>query len=492
MKTTRFLAALGVVALTVPASAQISPGTAPAWHYTLLGPSTLTVDCPVCGRPSIPEPLRGGFEMRLLSSNLQSQVWLVDKLAFYVGDPAQPSRLLTGSGQWRWQTIPGEPAKQEMFLELQVTVRGVITNLPLDFTHDYTQLPQPFPLLKVALSDTRGSNFEVYRLDLLAAPAREIWFSTRHNFTGGLGINGKRGDLLSAQGRVVRRLDDLIGRLGLMPGFYAYNVDALDLGPRGDLQFSLDEDIFSETMGPLYHGDLLSHQGQVVRNFSQWLAPFTPMPPTPNVGLDAVARLPQGGRVFSVRDGFFSQALGRFIRPGDLLTEEGQIYRTAEQLLTRFKTREPAEAGLDAVYVWPHGEIWFSTERGFQDDVLGPIQEGDLLSSVGYVVFRNLDLLNPFQPLEDLADFGLDALHVVTDCRAPPAVPPRVVNIQFNRVNGLLSFQWDGDGQVFQLEWAPTPLGPWQPVRPPEPDAITILSLPAPAPAMQFFRVRQW
>ncbi|MCX8157938.1 MAG: hypothetical protein N3J91_16115 [Verrucomicrobiae bacterium] len=488
MKATLSLAALGAFLLALPAPAQISPGTAPAWRYTLLGPTTLLVDCPICGRPSIPEPLRGTLDLRLLASNAQSQVWAVENVAFYVGDPHQPSRRLTGSGLWRWQA----PDKQEMLLELQLTVPGVVTNLPLDFTNAFSHLPLPRPLLNLTLTDTRGSAVEVYHLNLLAAPAREIWFSTRHNFTSGLNIHGTRGDLLAHTGRVVRRLGDLLSRLGLMPGFWAYNLDALDLGPRGDIQFSLDEDVFSETRGPLSHGDLLSHEGLVLKTYTQWLAPFAPMPPIPNAGLDAVGRLPDGTRVFSVRESFFSQSLGKVIRPGDLLREDGQIYRTAEQLLALFKTREPAEVGLDAVYLWPHGEIWFSTERGFQDDTLGPILEGDLLSSLGYVVFRNLDLLAPFQPLEDLADFGLDALHVVTDAKSPPAQPPRLLNLQFNRATGALNVAWDGDGQVFQLESAPTPLGPWQPVRPPEPGAATILNLPPEAPPMLFFRVRQW
>ena len=76
--------------------------------------------------------------------------------------------------------------------------------------------------------------------------------------------------------------------------------------------------------------------------------------------------------------------------------------------------------GLDAVHVWPSGEIWFSTEEGFQDGALGPIAAGDLLSDQGYVVYRNLELLGPFAPIEDLADFGLDALFLVSD--AVPAV----------------------------------------------------------------------
>lgn len=493
MKTFGLLLAAWALGLSLPVTAQVSTGAAGTWRYTLLGPSMVLVDCPMCGRPAIPEALRGGFEMRLVVSNFMNQVWVVEKVEFYTGDAQRPTRRFTGSGQWRWETPPAQPPKQEMTLALTITVEGVVTNLALNFTNDFSDLPRPFPLLNLALTDTRGSHFEVYHLDLLAAPAREIWFSTRHNFTGGRGINGSRGDLLAADGHIVRRHGELVGRLGFMPMVGEYNLDAVDLGPQGEIQFSLEEDVFSETQGTMmYHGDLLSNRGRVIKSYSQWLAPFVPMPPTPNVGLDAVSRLPNGVRVFSVRESVFSQSLGKVIRPGDLLTEQGQIYRTAEQLLAQFKPRDAAEPGLDAVYVWPHGEIWFSTEVGFQDGVLGPIQAGDLLSSYGYVVFRNLDLLAPFQPLEDLADFGLDALYVVTDSTLPPATPPRLTAIQWNRATGMLSLQWDGAGQVFQLEGALSPLGPWQPLRPPEPDVATTLMLPGQAPPMQFFRLRQW
>jgi hypothetical protein len=40
------------------------------------------------------------------------------------------------------------------------------------------------------------------------------------------------------------------------------------------------------------------------------------------------------------------------------------------------------------------------------------------LSDQGYIVFRNTELLSPFAPTEAVADFGLDALAVITN--APP------------------------------------------------------------------------
>ena len=100
---------------------------------------------------------------------------------------------------------------------------------------------------------------------------------------------------------------------------------------------------------------------------------------------------------------------------GDILCEDGSIYKTNAQLMANFK---PMDAklityGLDALYIWPHGEIWFSTEVGFADERLGFIGHGDLLSSTGRVVARNLELLRLFAPIEDLADFGLDGLEII-------------------------------------------------------------------------------
>ena len=46
-----------------------APTTNHPWAYLLLDGSTLTDDCPICGRPTIQEPMRGTFQLRLLESN---------------------------------------------------------------------------------------------------------------------------------------------------------------------------------------------------------------------------------------------------------------------------------------------------------------------------------------------------------------------------------------------------------------------------------------
>lgn len=284
-------------------------------------------------------------------------------------------------------------------------------------------------MIHISLEQTNGTFIQVFQLDLAAAPVREIWFSTVSGFTSGYygqppTNHVSAGDLISVSGRIVKRNHELIGRLGIMPIAPDIGLDAVDVLPSGEIALSVEEDIFSETLGPLQHGDLLSSQGRILHSNQDLLARFVPQPPAPDVGLDAVQVLDHGEVLFSIETNIFSERLGVTLRRGDLLSNTGQVLRTNQQLLVRFHPSNPAkDYGLEALYVWPHGEIWFSTEEGFQDQMLGPILPGDLMSDLGHVVFRNLELLNAFAPVEDLADFGLDALFIVTDA-ATPAAPP--------------------------------------------------------------------
>ncbi len=117
--------------------------------------------------------------------------------------------------------------------------------------------------------------------------------------------------------------------------------------------------------------------------------------------------------------------------------------------------------GLDAIYVWPGGEVWFSTEEDF-DSSLGPIGAGDLLSDRGYVIYRNLDLVRKFNPIEDVNSFGLDGLFIVTDT-TPPPLPGRFSKITSNELTGKFELEWVGSGRVFQVEKAAAVEGPYAP-----------------------------
>ena len=216
------------------------------------------------------------------------------------------------------------------------------------------------------------------------------------------------------------------------------------------------------------------------------------MPPAPDVGLDAVHVLDSGEIRFSIASNIFSERLGVVLRHGDLLSSSGQVVRSNQQLLARFHPPKPLtnDYGLDALYVWPGGEIWFSLEQGFQDDAQGPIFGGDLLSDQGYIVFRNLELLNAFAPIEDPPSFGLDALYVVTDV-IPPASGPRL-SITGSAITRNASLTWTGPGRVFQVERAATLNLPFQPLSPVLPDLFYDEAGALTNRPQGYYRLRQW
>ncbi|HYV31833.1 MAG TPA: hypothetical protein VEO53_12115, partial [Candidatus Binatia bacterium] len=159
-------------------------------------------------------------------------------------------------------------------------------------------------------------------------------------------------------------------------------------------------------------------------------------------------------------------------------------------LLARFDPADPKkDYGLDAVWVWPSGEIWFSTEDGFYGqhfDYYGP---GDLLSDQGYVVYTNLELLGAFAPTEDLGDFGLDALFIVSDA-APPLPGSQFTGVRRRLATGVVELQWEGQGRVFQVQRAPDVAGPYLPVSEIVPDLF--YNDPSAVGRQSFYRLRQW
>lgn len=274
----------------------------------------------------------------------------------------------------------------------------------------------------------------------LPPPPVDIWFSTEIGFhAAGLPAAGdantpvpvSAGDLLSARGHIVRRNRDLTRHLGIMPVVPDLGLDAVMLGPRRAVWFSFEEQnaqMWSETLGVwLKHGDLLSERGAVVQTNEQLVARFVPAPLnsadlTGNVGdlgLDAIARGANRGFLFSTEKDFFSRRLNVRVTHGDLLSSRGYIVARNAQLLRNFEPTvigegpQPEHYGLDVIALRANAEIWFSTELGFYDARLGWISDGDLLSTTGRVVMRNLALVSKFAPIEDAANFGLDAANII-------------------------------------------------------------------------------
>jgi hypothetical protein len=341
----------------------------------------------------------------------------------------------------------------------------------------------------------------VFHLGINAAPFREIWFSTAQPFTAGLWnppTNAlSAGDLLSSIGQVAKRNGQLCGRLGIMPVVPDLGLKDIGILPGGEIAFSMGQDVFSETLGGLHPGDLLTDWGRILRTNSELFSAFVPSPvPRAGAGLGAVKVTDDGVVYFSVQTNFYSAKLGRTVQTGDLLTDSGDVVRSEAQLLANFNPAKPAaDYGLNAVFLWPSGEVWFSTTQGFADTGTNFYEAGDLLSDQGYVVYRNAELLSAFAPTGGGTNLGLDAVYVITDI--PPAGkglgPANLALPQpTNQPPASLAFEWSAGGHVVQLEKATSPAGPYLPASRIDTDGPFLDPGVRTNQAQAFYRLHEW
>jgi len=426
--------------------------------------------------------------LRLIEATPILSRFQLENVQFTAGD--RPYRV-SGGGTFE---IGGEVAvTQQMRLQLQID--DGFTNTSCYFTNSTIVPGRIWPMMDVTLSQTNGSAAQVYTLRLAAAPVRDLWFSTGLAFSSASGSGSPTwiggGDLLSMFGHVVKRNADLFTAVGAYPPVPDLGLAAIDMLPGGEIAFSLGSDITSTTLGLLHHGDLLSSRGRILRRNHELVAAFGLPPAGPDLGLDAVHSLANGEILFSIQTNAFSEKLGVTLQRGDLLSSAGAVLRRNQQLLAGFHpTNGVTDLGLDALFVWPSGELWFSTEQDFQDQVLGPISGGDLLSDQGYIVFRNSDLLRAFTPAASPTDLGLDALFVVTDIL--PAAPSPRIRIEVTRDSPDVGLNWSGPGRVFQVERADGMPGPFQPWGFILPNRSAIDSGALTNRSQFYYRIRQW
>jgi hypothetical protein len=455
--------------------------------YTLLEGSYFVDDCLICGRPTIEQPMRGTFDLVLRQYTPPYISYAMQNIDFFTEGPWL-QRDISGAGTY----VRFEEFARLQDMTLAVKVSDQYTNRPAYFTNQTRVATNSFPLIRAHLMETNGTLLQTFSMEIFAAPVREIWFSTLRSFTStnrNTPTNKiSAGDLISNRGRVVKRNIDLVGRLGVMPSVPDLGLDAVDVTRRGEILFSIPVNVFSETLGPIQHGDLLSNRGAIVRRNQDLLAAFKPAS-TADAGLDAVQVMPDGEILFSIQSNVVvssSLTLGR----GDILSDRGRIFMTQRQLLAKF---QPAvtnhDFGLDALHVFPGGEIWFSVEESFTDQRLGSIQAGDLLSNNGYIILRNRSLLTEFAPSDPSQDYGLDALFVVTDTQLSRPCPRIIRQIS---TGNQIHLEWDGDGEVFQVEHATSPVGPWVPCTEIVADLSCDIDAEVSADSAHFYRLRQW
>src|SRR4051812_32729661 len=203
-----WVVSLVIWTLTVsPVPAQITNRTA----YTLLEGSYLIDECLVCERPTILEPLRGSFELVLLQDAGTYIKCGIQKIDFLAGAGSSFERHITGSGTY----VRFEEFAVLQDMDLAVQIKDQYTNKPVFFTNETRSVKQPFPLIQVDLKQTNGTPLQTFSIQIFAAPVREIWFSTVRGFSSTNQSNTIKisdGDLISNQGRVVKRNLDLVGR----------------------------------------------------------------------------------------------------------------------------------------------------------------------------------------------------------------------------------------------------------------------------------------
>jgi hypothetical protein len=456
------------------------------WRYELLEGSSLLNDCLICDRVSVPVPMRGSFILRLTAENpFGSSSYAIENASFQ----AVPDYAFTGSGTLQYGG--------DFALRQTMTLAGTLTTASgsskVSFTNEISSITRRWPMIAITLVQTNGTVTSTITLEIAAAPLREIWFSTAgsfHSAIKGLPDNSvSSGDLLANAGRIVKRNSEL-QRFFPGPTFANMGLDAVDILPGAQLVFS------TETMGVLSDGDFARLSNGAIAHWQDYIKILSPNQDT-DPGLDGLQFNTSTDFYFSTKQDILSAGPTSphlVLQHGDIANvilgpNTWSILKKNSDLLANFHPTALQDYGLDAFYIWPTGEIWFSTAQSFTDTQLGAISDGDLLSDTGYIVFRNRDLVEKFSPLEDTSNFGLDALTIISDAVAASDAPELTGPVA--PADSFL-LTWKGNGRVFQVERAAEVTGPWSPISEIIPslgfedsDGIRIRE-------HAFYRVRQW
>jgi hypothetical protein len=460
----RIFQLLVLLAALVPLRGQ-GPANGKVWRYQLLDGSAIMDECMICGRPSFWVNINGSFD---LAGTTNAGVYRIERMSFGSDYSEKPGWRVTGSG-----TVDFSSGSAELTADITIVRDGTSENIHLtNSTPDETRI---FPMLAVQGFESPATLIRVYRLRLNAAPIQEVWFST----TEGVGEFGA-GDLLSNAGRRVKSNAELTEKLSLMePG--DVSLDAVDIGSRGEIFFSTKTNAESFVNGTIGHGDIVTSGGRVYLQNAQLLAAFGV--DDPEAGLDALHIVSEDEVLFSISKEV-TRSNGAKLRSGDILSNKGRIERTEAALLLRFQNPLVEEIGVDALYRWPNGEIWFSTEKSFTSSSLGLIDSGDVISDQGYVAFRSTNLVARLAPTA--VSPGLDALTIISDASVRTNAG-QIVEITVSP--GAVDLRWESSARVFRVEKAGDVEGPWQPAS----EIIIERAFNEPAGnANTFYRVREW
>jgi hypothetical protein len=458
-------------------------------RYQLLEGSMLTDECLPCARAPIQYALRGSFTLSVIEENPILSRYAVNDLIFIAGSPGA-EYTITGAGTFEFGGEVG--LRQQMVLT--GNIKSPSQSGEIGFTNVSSAVSRLWPMLAITVQQTNGTLASTITLNIAAAPIREIWFSTTASFHSANFPPSNNevgaGDILSSEGRIVKTNRQLQEPFVTDPT-NSVGLDAFNLLPGGEIAFS------TEAASPFGDGSVAFIRSGKVLHFADILRPLAP-PITQDPGLDALQFTSDTKFYFSIKqDVIISQDPQNIVlKNGDILwvdlaLQQGGVFKSNYELLSRFNlppSFAPVELGLDALYIWPSGEIWFSTRDGFQDLQLGAITGGDLLSDQGYIVYRNLELVSNFAPIEDVSGFGLDALYVVSDAVATAADTSLSASVT---ADGRASLSWKSLARVFQVEATDDLTLSFRPISPIVPD-LEFTGVAGSTSQKTFYRIRQW
>ena len=145
-----------------------APTTNQAWAYRLLNDSYLLDDCPLCDRISIPVPMRGTFNLRLLENNTLSSRYAIEEIDFTAGSAR--TYAVKGCGTFE---IGGEIAVT-LRVFLQVQIDDGFTNKVCYFTNSTKTIDRPWPMMDITLGQTNGTPAQTFTLRLAAADRKSV------------------------------------------------------------------------------------------------------------------------------------------------------------------------------------------------------------------------------------------------------------------------------------------------------------------------------
>lgn len=270
----------------------------------------------------------------------------------------------------------------------------------------------------------------------------DIWFSSSTptvSFGGGFKYLGP-GSVLSTSGEVIATNKQLLSAFKPRFSFPGdRGLDALSvIGTADDktIVFSTNRSFYSNALNrKISDGDLITNKGEVIATNEQLLAAFDPK--GSNFGLDAAFIRSLDGDSgpeiwFSTSRSFYSEAMGTWVAPGDILSNQGQIVASASDLLAAFNPRgRVSSIGIDSLSVsqTEAGEVfWFSTNKDFYSNSLKRwIRSNDLISSDGTIVMTQKELMRNFGFVVPICGrLELDAASFSVSSQPPPKPPPKI------------------------------------------------------------------